>query len=48
MRNWRNNKRIFITLWKLLEAALTVIQLAKMIYESPFGEWIRKVLTFLT
>ena len=47
MKNWLDKKKIFLVLWKILETGLTVIQLYKMISESPVGEWIKRTLSFL-
>lgn len=47
MKNWLDKKKIFLVLWKILETVLTVIQLYKMVSESPVGEWLKRTLSFL-
>lgn len=42
-----NKKKIFVILWKILETALTVIQLMQMISATPLGNYIKRVLDFL-
>lgn len=47
MKKYQNNKKIFIFIicWRLLETGLTLIQLYKMISESPVGEFIKRILS---